>query len=216
MNWFRLTCLLWGVLVTGLVAETPGFTHETWTNSAGKKIEAQLIKLDGNEVTLKLKKTGKRYTLKREKLSTESNGKIDKYRKDIQSKINKGKLGSDTLLKGAQLGLSKSLSAALKEQTVSFKVTNVRISTDKKEAHIEFGSGVYYQVHARRGYEFFERQDNLYQRPVNKRRIDGGTNFNELARLVARHGATFTIEFSDDPIVSEGTVGITDGVIIHR
>lgn len=215
MNAFRLTCLCCFGLLVGLTAETLGFKHEIWTNSGGKKIEAQLIQVDGDDVTLKLKKTGKRYTLKKEKLSAESNGKIEKYRKEVETSIRKGNLDAGTLFKGAALGLNKKMAHALKDQKLSFTVTDVRISTSRTEAHLEFGDGVFYQVQARKGYEFFERRRNLYQRPVQKTRLDGRTNLNELSRLVAKEGAAFTIQFSSDPLLEGGTVGITDGVILH-
>ena len=214
---FRLLALLLLATLLPVAAPAQGhlFSYKDWTSKDGKTIHARLNKLEGDKVTLQMKKGARRYTFERDKLSAESNAAIDKIRKGLENKIKAGSLDSVTIYQGVCLSLGRQLSDALRHKRLSFSVTEVRVESDRVSAFVGLEAGLFVQLSAGRGQEFFEKQDSLFTRPSNKTRIDPSRSINQRARLIATTHGTYTIGFGETPTLTFGIVGVSDGVIIH-
>ena len=212
-----LMCFGWLLLVSMAVGQADSFPYEDWTSEDGRKIVARLTMLEAKEVTLQMKRGGKRYTLKRAKLSDESNAQIERHRASVLAEIKSGALNTSTIFRSVVLGVGPKAVEALADKTLAFSVTDIRIDTDRKAAYLELDEALFLKVQAPSNYELFEKDRALYSRPGRKdRRYDSRRTVNELARFMAREGAQYKVLFTKETLFEFGTVGITDGVIIHR
>lgn len=191
------------------------FPYEEWTSQDGKTIVARFTKLEGEDVTLQMKKGGKRYSFSREKLSEVSNKALEEYQAAVKKELRGGEISATTIFKSVALGLAETAGAVLVNKEVSFPVTEIRIETDRRSAYLELDRALFLMVYAPNGRELFEKEKTLYSRPINKTRFDGRRSVNEEARHMARQGGSYSVRFSKEAVLEFGTVGITDGVILH-
>lgn len=197
----------WLGLAAGAVhGQADSFPFEKWSSADGKSIEAQLIKAEGDTVTLRRKNGGKRFEVKREQLSKESLEAIESYRKRVRGEIESGEVGTTTIYQATVLGLGAEAAAALAEKKLFFAVTEIRLDSDRQAAWLGLNKGIFMQVFPPRGWEFIEQDDSLY---LSRKRGKG-------TRRSVRRGQDYGVEFTKNAIFEIGTVGITDGVIIHR
>lgn len=216
VNWLVLSCFASLLLASFALGQADSFPYETWTSKDGKKIVARLTKLGPKEVTLQMKKGGKRYTLKRSKLSAASNAALMQHRASVIEEIKSGAVGTTTIFKAVVVGVGEKAVAALEGKTLAFSVSDIRIDSNRTTAYLVFDDALFLQVQAPRNRELFEKEKALYSRPSRKDRLDSRRSVNELSRLMAREGGQYQIQFSEKTLLEFGTVGITDGVIIHR
>lgn len=212
LSWFS-----WLLLAAFAAGQADSFPYETWTSKDGKKIVARLTKLEQKEVTLQMKKGGKRYTLKRDKLSEESNAMLVQHRQSVIEEIKGGEVGTTTIFKAVVVGVGPKAAEALGNKTLAFSVTDIRVDTNRTSAYLVLDEALFLKVQAPPNYELFEKEKALYSRPARKdRRSDPRRRVNALARFMAREGAQYKVLFTSRTLFEFGTVGISDGVIIHR
>ena len=214
----------WLVGIVGLLvcevsawAQMDSFPYEVWSNKEGRTLNARLLRIAEKEISLQAKKGGRRLTVRRDTLSEKSARQLLQHREAVIQELRKENFGAQVIYKAVMVGVEDRLQKVLFEKTKSFKVTDFKIETNKVEGYIVLEDVLFLKVQARPGYELFERDKALYDRPSRKdRRYDYRTNINELSRQLGREGNPLKIEFEEETTLSFGTVGITDGVIIQR
>lgn len=204
------------VLVTEMPGQAESFPYRDWVSADGKTIVARLTKMEGKSVTLQLKKGGRRYAIARTKLSEESNKIIDDRLSALKKKVAKDQIDVSVIYQAVALGLKDEVSAGLIGKRMAFPVTDVRKQSDHVSAFIVLGDALFLKAYAPKGTEFYEKEKGLYTRPSRKNRIDGQRSVNKLSRLIAQEGKNYEILFSDKTVFEFGTVGVSDGVIIHN
>ena len=215
-SWF-ISSIASLLLCSVALGQLDSFPYEDWTSKDGEKITARLVNLDDKQVTLQMKKGGKRYTLKRDKLLKESNAKLAQHREAVKQDLRKSKIDAQSIYKAVMVGIGDRVQSALQQQRVSFKVSDVRLDTNRTSGYLVLDDILFLKVKAPQNQEFFEKEKALYYRPTRKdRRFDSRKNVNELSRLVATEGSAYEVHFEAKTSIDFGTVGITDGVIIER
>lgn len=193
------------------------FDYRIWKNTEGKEFEARLDSLieSGKKVVLQARNGGMRYTLPLEKLSNADGNYIFNEVEDQKDALKSGKADALTLYKAAALGLSPEIEASIgKIKTLSLKVTDFTISSDKLTADIELEGAIFARVHLPALYKdgFVERSKSL----CIKGQVRGSYwwgSVNDSDGVVATKGALITFDSTKGMRVEWGRVGVVDGPI---
>jgi hypothetical protein len=186
--------------------QAESFPFDEWTSADGKKLSARLIRLEGDAVWLRMKDGGKRVSVKLDKLGDASKALLDGYRASVTAEIEGGAIGTSTIFRSVALGLGEQTAKALIDKELYFAVTDIRVDTNRNGADLELDKALFVRVLPPRNWEYHEKEDALFITPVRGKG----------SRLRIRKGARYKIKFTKDTLFEFGTVGIADGVIIHR
>ena len=213
----KIVLLLLALVSAGFSQDLKRFDYRSWKNTEGKEFEARLDSLieSGKKVVLQAKNGGMRYTLPLDKLSNADGNYIFNEVEDQKDALKSGKADALTLYKAAALGLSSEIEASIgKIKSLSLKVTDYTISTDKMTAEIELEGAIFARILLPASYKdgFVERSKSLCIKGEGRGYYWWG-NVKGSDSVVATKGSLITFDPTQGMRVEWGRVGVVDGPI---
>ena len=220
-----------GFLFLGLsqlaFSDPASFEYVTWTNQAGKGFLAKLERVEEKKVILRAKKGGKRYPVKREDLSDESKARLLGYMDDVKNDLSGAPksqvyphgyriLKPSVVFRAMALGMGNKLQAM--NAVVPCRINKIRV-TDRLTATLDLEGGLFRQVQAPKGIEFFVKEKTLNSRSSTKRNWTPYYwrygRVNEGARVLLKEGEQFRLILTPESRLEWGQVGVTEGPLIR-
>jgi len=211
----------------GGFAQAGPFEYVQWTNREGKGFEAKLDRVEIDKVILRARKGGKRYPIKISALSDESKERLLQYRKDVKDEIANAPLNENApvgylilkpalIYRAVALGMTETLTE--KRAIVPCIIRNVKVS-DRLTATLGFEGGLFKQIRAEKGVEFFLKNKTLNSRSSTKRNWSPYYyrygRVNEGAKVLLQEGEQFKLFLTPESILEWDRVGVSDGPVFR-